>query len=124
MPWPRNIGCGLYWQPVQLLFEVQKREQKYATILAFFTKSDASYRAICVRHPPGRCLLGGETRRKLFLALRKAARVTARHSECDNHGRMGGRGDKLAGKICRRCVLSVGAPNASHGCGLYLQPVQ
>src|ERR1700730_13059083 len=42
---------------------------------------------------------------ELFLALRKAARATARHSECDNHGRMGGRGDKLAGNICPRCAL-------------------
>ena len=47
---------------------------------------------------------------ELFVALGRAARATAWHSECDNHGRMGGSGDKLAGKICRRCALRVGAP--------------
>src|ERR1700730_15824554 len=48
---------------------------------------------------------GAARRAGIVRCVGKAASATARHSECDNHGRMGGRGDKLAGKICRRRAL-------------------
>ena len=54
-------------------------------------------------------LCGAARRAGIVPCVEKAASATARHSECDNHGRMGGRGDKLAGKICLRCAPGAGS---------------